>query len=137
MRDVTFEVPFVRGKQRPRFVRKTGRAYTPDKTLEGMEAIRRAYIEAGGEMAPDNAPVYIHITTARPVPKSRPKKVECENDIYKPDIDNIGKLVLDALTGTAYPDDSQVVELNTHKCPRVRDMREHTLVWIHWEEEDE
>ena len=33
----------------------------------------------------------------------------------KPDIDNMGKLIMDALTGVFYEDDSQVVELNMVK----------------------
>ena len=33
----------------------------------------------------------------------------------KPDCDNIAKIVLDALNGLAYDDDSQVTELEVHK----------------------
>ena len=33
----------------------------------------------------------------------------------KPDCDNIAKVILDALNGIAYHDDSQVVELVVHK----------------------
>lgn len=137
MKDISIEVPFVRGKDRPRFIRKTGRVYTPLKTVQAMKAIKDAYLEAGGEKAPSNVAVYMHITAVRPIPKSKPKKLEWEFDLFKPDADNIGKLVMDALNGIAYGDDAQVVELSVHKCPRIKDMREHMLIWIHWEEADD
>ena len=42
MEMVSFSVPFVRGKGRVRFVRGTGRTYTPDRTAEAMELVRMA-----------------------------------------------------------------------------------------------
>ena len=39
-------------------------------------------------------------------------KIPCT---IKPDCDNIAKIVLDALNGLAYDDDSQVTELEVHK----------------------
>lgn len=134
---VMFEVPFVKGKGRVRFVKQTGRTYTPDATAEAMERIRQAYIAAGGAKAPEGAEVSVHITTLRPLPKSRPKRIESEPDIYKPDVDNIAKLVLDALNGCAWHDDTQVTELVVGKCERVREVTEQTVIWISWEEPDE
>lgn len=130
---VMFDVPFVMGKGRVRFVKQTGRTYTPDRTAEAMERIRQAFVAAGGTQAPEDAEVTVHITTLRPLPKSRPKRIESEPDIYKPDIDNIAKLVLDALNGTAWHDDTQVTELVVGKCERMRDATERTVVWISWE----
>ena len=37
------------------------------------------------------------------------------NPTKKPDADNIGKVVLDALNGIAYEDDKQVIELRVSK----------------------
>ena len=130
---VMFDVPFVMGKGRVRFVKQTGRTYTPDRTAQAMYDIRAAYLAAGGTLAPKDAEVAVHITTVRPLPKSRPKRIESEPDIYKPDVDNIAKLVLDALNGCAWHDDTQVTELVVGKCERVREVTEQTVVWISWE----
>lgn len=127
-----FSVPFVRGKGRVRFVRATGRTYTPDATSEAMERIRAAYVAAGGTKAPEGVEISVHITTLRPLPKTRPKCVEEEADTYKPDCDNIAKLVLDALTGTAWDDDAQVTDLVVGKCPRMRGVGARTFVWVDW-----
>lgn len=134
---MSFRVPFVKGKGRVRFVKQTGRTYTPDATAEAMERIRQAYIAAGGIKAPEGAEVSVHITTLRPLPKSRPKRIESEPDVYKPDVDNIAKLVLDALNGTAWDDDTQVTELVVGKAERVRGVEESTYVWIGWEDGNE
>lgn len=132
---VIFEVPFVRGKGRVRFVRKTGRTYTPDKTAEAMHGIRDAYIEAAhGMSAPKGTPVGVLIMTSRELPKSRPKRVTREHDTYKPDADNIAKLVLDALNGTAWADDTQVTNLQVIKVDRTRDSTESTRVAVLWKE---
>lgn len=130
---VMFDVPFVMGKGRVRFVKQTGRTYTPDRTAQAMYDIRSAYLAAGGKLAPKDAEVTVHITTVRPLPKSRPKHIESEPDIYRPDVDNIAKLVLDALNGCAWHDDTQVTELVVGKCERVREVTEQTVVWISWE----
>lgn len=130
---IMFDVPFVMGKGRVRFVKQTGRTYTPDRTAQAMYDIRSAYLAAGGTLAPKDAEVAVHITTVRPLPKSRPKRIESEPDIYKPDVDNIAKLVLDALNGCAWHDDTQVTELVVGKCERVREVTEQTVVWISWE----
>ncbi len=135
-RVVSIAVPFVRGKGRVRFVRATGRTYTPDKTAEAMELIRMAYAkESQGLMAEKGVPVRVSITTARGMPKSRPKRVEEEPDVYKPDADNVAKLVLDALNGVAWADDTQVTALTVQKFPRDRVAEEQTHIIVSWEEE--
>ena len=122
IRRVEFDVPLVRGKGRVRFVRQTGRTYTPDATAEAMEKVRAAYERAArdGAMAPSGVPVLVSIDTWRPLPRSRPKRVAFEPDVYKPDADNVAKLVLDALNGTAWHDDTQVTDLEVHKHERSR-----------------
>lgn len=64
------------------------------------------------------------------MPKSRPKKALSEPDTYKPDVDNIGKVVLDALNGVAYLDDKQVTLLRVRKMPRVRGMDERIRITV-------
>lgn len=134
---IRFEVPFVRGKGRARFVRATGRAYTPDKTMEAMYAVRAAYVAAGGTKAPAGAEVSVHITAMRPLPKTAPKSIEDEPDIHRPDVDNLAKLVLDALNGTAWDDDAQVTDLVVGKCRRMRGAVPRTYVWIDWSTDEQ
>lgn len=126
----TITVPFVRGKGRVRFVKQTGRTYTPDKTAEAMALIRAAWGDR--PKAPSGVPVSVTIETKRPLPKSRPKSVEYEPDVYKPDADNIAKLVLDALNGVAWTDDTQVTILAVMKYDRARCASESTIVTVSW-----
>lgn len=130
---IMFEVPFVKGKERPRFSRSGKHVYTPSKTAKAEREIRKAFIAAGGVKAPKGVEVAVHITTVRPLPKSRPKRIESEPDICRPDVDNISKAVLDALNGVAWEDDAQVTELVVGKCERMRGVTEQTVVWINWE----
>ena len=109
----------VLGKPRPR-VNSNGRVWTPKKFKDYEKKIANAYIDAGGEIL--KGEVSVIIATYRELPKSRPKKVESEPDNFKPDVDNIGKIFLDALNGVAYEDDKQVTILCVTKMPRA--MRE-------------
>ena len=55
-----------------------------------------------------------------------------EPDIHKPDADNIGKSVLDALNRVAFKDDRQVTRLTVEKMPRTRrddEIMEVTIVY--------
>ena len=107
----------VLGKPRPR-VNRNGRVWTPKKFKDYEKKIANAYIDAGGEIL--EGCVSVIVRTFRSLPKSRPKKLESEPDNFKPDVDNIGKIFLDALNGVAYKDDKQVVLLCVTKMPRAR-----------------
>lgn len=130
----TIIVPFVHGKGRPRFVRAKGRAYTPDKTAEAMAAIRAAWTDATDERAPRGTPVSVTIMTTRPLPKSRPKRVVREADVFRPDADNLAKCALDALNGVAWDDDTQVTRLNVMKLDRFEGAHEQTTITVSWED---
>lgn len=114
------EVEKVLGKPRPRVVTIKGHAhaYTPTEYSEYEAKIAKAYKDQGGSM--HFGPVGIEIFVCRKMPKSRPKKLTAEPDIYKPDCDNIAKAVMDALSGVAYKDDSQVVYMAVAKNPRTK-----------------
>lgn len=123
---VEFTVPWVRGKDRPRFTR-SGRVYTDGKTERAQDEIAwlfRRVLEArdreDGSPAFGGDPVAVSINAYCPLPKSRPKRVESEDYTVKPDADNVAKLVLDALNGVAWEDDTQVVSLTVRKLPRTR-----------------
>lgn len=134
---VKFAIPFVRGKSRPRFTR-SGHAYTDKKSRADEKAIAQAFEEASrgkyGNVikASKGTPVVVRITCERKLPASRPKKVVSEHDLTKPDTDNVAKLVLDALNGIAYEDDTQVVKLVVSKLDRVRRDKDSTRVTVAW-----
>lgn len=87
--------------------------------------------------AQTGVPVTIVIQARSPLPTHRPKRVQSEPFIVKPDVDNIAKLVLDALNGLAYADDKQVVGLMTIKKDRFRDVEPCTEVTISYRSEDD
>ncbi len=63
------------------------------------------------KLMPRETPVRVDIRFVLPKPASVKRDLPC----VKPDLDNLVKLVLDALNGVAWTDDSQVVELHTSK----------------------
>ncbi len=104
-------------KRRPRIATKGGHphAYTPTATLEEEAIVRSAY---RGKKHQGAVRLTLHIFRA--LPKSRPKRVERERDLAKPDIDNVLKAVMDALNEVAYDDDAQVCEVHVYKHDRTR-----------------
>lgn len=81
-----------RSKQRPRFVK--GHAYTPAETREAEQKIKKAYIVNHGKkmlVGTLQVDLEFYLGTKR-----------------RKDLDNMEKLVLDALNGVAYEDDYQI-----------------------------
>ena len=102
------------GKGRPRFTR-SGRTYTPKKTLNYERAIKRAYLNKYTYLSKKSIRIKIcaYLEVAKSHSKVKKQKM-LDNELQctkKPDIDNIVKVVLDALNKVAYQDDTQVVEL--------------------------
>ncbi len=97
-------------KQRPRFSRETGRAYTPGKTLK-FEALIRDY-GLRKFARPMTGPVKVSIFAQFQMAKSWSKKKKAAHagclHSQKPDQDNIQKAILDGLNRVAFVDDSQV-----------------------------
>lgn len=131
------------GKKRPRYSRKNGVVYTPTETVKYEKHVAEYYIMQGGKRLPDqkdikgaNGTKYlvpqaykVEIWAFLKPPKSVPKWTRALMDgnfmqpTKKPDIDNVGKIILDGLNGIAWHDDSAVTELTIHKrydqAPRV------------------
>ena len=107
------------GKQRPR-LGKYG-TYTPTKTKQYEELIRREYKKQNGEFFEKGIPVKVIIYAYKKPCKSTTKKelriIEQGLNKWtkKVDIDNITKSVLDSLNKVAYADDSQVTCLKVYK----------------------
>lgn len=107
------------GKERPRKAAGGG-FYTPPKTRDAENYIADCYRVACIGKQPYTGQVSVHIDVFKPLPqKSRAEAYQPFT--CKPDIDNCAKLVLDALNGVAYLDDSQVNVLSIVKHDRERD----------------
>lgn len=103
---------------------------TPENTVLYENLVKTCFMEAAeGERFPDGAALRADITAFYEIPSSTSKKRRHEMVVgrqlpkKKPDLDNIAKVVLDALNGIAYRDDAQVVEILVRKLygenPRV------------------
>lgn len=108
----------IAGKHRPR-VRRDGWTYPDPNDVEYQQAIAAAYESQCGLWFGTN-PVSVTIDIVRSMPKDRPRRIDKEPDMFKPDVDNVAKAVLDALNGVAFADDRQVVALTVRKHPRER-----------------
>lgn len=102
------------GKGRPRFT-KQGRTYTPKKTLDYERTIKRAYLNKYTYLSKKSIRIKIcaYLEVAKSHSKVKKQKM-LDNELQctkKPDVDNIVKVVLDALNKVAYQDDTQVVEV--------------------------
>ena len=105
---------------RPRFTTRGGfpRAYDPPKSRAYKDLVRCSY--AGMMTAELYTEVFknfssgvfsLKVTEYRAIPKSwsKRRKEEAKYPVSKPDIDNVYKIVSDALNGIVWKDDSQVV----------------------------
>lgn len=106
----------VRGQGRPRFAGR--RAYKAKTDVDYERSILAAYQQAAGDLEPHTGGVAVEIEVYRRLPKSAPKSLKQEQDLHKPDADNVAKAVLDALNGVAWLDDCQVLDLHVVKHPR-------------------
>ena len=106
-------------KGRPRFTRN-GHAYTPKTTRDAEKLIRKAVVQAmtvnGVEMIRD-VPIAVRTDFLySPLKSWGKRKLEmlerCEFfwKTTKPDVDNLKKLVLDAMNGLVYEDDALIAK---------------------------
>lgn len=90
------------------------------KVSEYKKKIINAYKESGGKFFEKGTPLYCEIYFFIETPKSSSLKKKLslicdERPTKRPDIDNLYKLIADALNGIAYHDDSQIVSLTLCK----------------------
>ena len=106
-------------QQRHRHTR-CGRTYDPCKELKSQ------FLKKSFQLCPvtgvDAGPMQIFLVFYFARPKSHYKKNKHELTkrapqlhVFRPDVDNCSKLVMDALNGTYYRDDSQICELHAKK----------------------
>ena len=115
-----FEIPGKpMGKQRPRMMR-TGHAYTPKETINYENLVRMCFREKYPEHIPIDGKVALDVDAYFPIADSwtkKKKKQALDDEIspHKPDWDNIGKIVSDALNEIAYKDDAQIYYASVQK----------------------
>lgn len=110
-------------KGRPRLSTRGGfaRAYTPEKTRAYEDRIRIEALAAMGSARPLEGPVTVSVTAYVAAPKAMPKRRRAaayegiEKPVTRPDLDNYGKLALDACNGILFRDDGQVTDLILRK----------------------
>ena len=126
MSNIKFEVlgnPQGKGRAKVTTRGAYAHAYTPLKTEMYENLIKMSYINAYGNrpMFTDGQLLLLTVKAYMPIPKSTPQKrialwrLEQTYCSKKPDMDNIIKVVCDALNGTAYTDDRAVVRLSASK----------------------
>lgn len=104
------------GKGRPRFSRQGSfvMAYTPGKTVSYENLIKVEYERQSG-LSFGEREIGMRVTAYFSIPKSvsKAKRQRMKDGeirpTKKPDIDNVCKVVADALNGVAYNDDRQIV----------------------------
>lgn len=111
---VVIELPGIpMGKGRPRFVRRTGIAYTPEATRSYEGALKQQAFMAMAGRAPFEGPVSVRVDAYFPVPenwsaKTRAKALAGEIlHCKRPDWENVAKM-LDAFNSIVWVDDKQV-----------------------------
>ncbi len=111
----------INGKARPRLNMYTGKVYTPTNTKDYENLIREYFKIKYHRNEILKGRIKVTIVAYFAVPKSTSKK-DRENMLLgnisptkKPDIDNIVKIVLDALNKYVFEDDNQITKLDVEK----------------------
>jgi len=117
-----FEVPGgIKGKGRPRVNSYTGVVYTPTTTKDYEYLVEQYFLLKYPKYKPLEGRLEVNIKAIFSIPKSTKKQdIEkmLENSISptkKPDIDNIVKIILDAMNKFAFKDDTQITKLCVEK----------------------
>lgn len=117
-----FEVPGkVIGKGRPRLNSYTGAVYTPTNTKDYETLVEQYFLLKYPKFKMLEGRIKVSIVAYFAIPKATKKSdinQMLENNISptkKPDIDNIVKIVLDAMNKFAFKDDTQITKIEVEK----------------------
>ena len=111
----------IKGKARPRLNTYTGSIYTSKETKDYEKLIKQYFIIKYPRYIPLENRIYVKIVAYLKIPKNTTKKNRDLIDqgvlspTKKPDIDNIVKIILDALNKMAFKDDNQITKLEIEK----------------------
>lgn len=111
----------IRGKARPRLNTYTGHVYTDTVTKDYENLIKQYFKVKYPKYVPFENRVLVKIIIYLKIQKNTTKKDRklIEEGLLsptkKPDIDNVVKIVLDALNKMAFVDDNQITKLDVEK----------------------
>ena len=111
----------IKGKARPRVNTYTCKAYTPENTKDYEMLIKQYFKLKYPRYVPLENRVSVKVDAYFKVPKTVTKKEKALieegklSPTKKPDIDNIVKIILDALNKMAFKDDNQITKLEVEK----------------------
>lgn len=115
-------VPWARARQQ-------GRRFFTDPRVAGAKSMIRFLAKnAAVKMAPRGTPVALTCTFTF----THPPSSKNWNHVVKPDLDNLVKLVMDALTGVAWEDDVQVTTLIARKYYAETGCEPSTHIEVTW-----
>lgn len=111
---------------RPRFSTAGGfvRAYDPAKSRNYKAYVKAVCADAAekhGWLFNTDLPLEVEIIAGLSIPSSKSKKWKqaaaegVEKPTKKPDIDNLVKIIMDALSGVIYKDDKQIIKMSVEK----------------------
>lgn len=111
------------GKGRPRFTKRGSHmiAYTDKKTADYENRIAAEYRRQVGKRFPDDSMLDMRVYAYFEIPKSANHKKRLAMELGEtrptktPDVDNIVKIVADALNKIAYRDDKQIIDCQVRK----------------------
>lgn len=112
MKMIVYGEPIPKGRPRMAVRGKFVQVYTPKKTRDAEDSFIVQIIKYRPE-TPMEGPLSIDIKCYKLKPKSMSKKVT--EWITKPDLDNLVKLVIDAMNKIFFKDDSQIVKITASK----------------------
>jgi len=111
----------IKGKGRPRVNMATGSVYTPTDTKDYEMLIKQYFMIKYPRHEVFTNRVKIEIKAYFEIPKSTSNKLKEKmlsgevSPTKKPDIDNITKIILDALNKVIFKDDNQVTKIEVEK----------------------
>ena len=111
----------IKGKARPRVNTYTCKAYTPECTKDYEMLIKQYFKLKYPRYVPLENRVSVKIVAQFKIPKNATKKDKelikegKLSPAKKPDIDNIIKIILDALNKMAFKDDNQITKIEVEK----------------------
>lgn len=107
-------------KGRVRFARKTGHAFTPERTVNYESKLALAAQAVMNGAPPLDGPLAVNVVAEMQIPASWPKRKRLQAlerlrlPTGRPDADNYAK-ILDSLNLVVWVDDSQIVDLRVIK----------------------
>ena len=134
-------------KGRPRFNRYTGRAFTPEKTINYENLVKMEYLQAYPDEKPysSDTALNLRVDIYVSIPKSVSKKKRQEmlnNEVRptkKPDLDNCIKVLADSGNGVIWEDDKCIVDIVARKwysdTPRVEIRIDEATALLPFDEE--